>query len=105
MTIILASGILYEILGPAAAQFALYKSGSYSNKLEDLVSVESNTTDGKEKTQLELLIERIQLIQKELPSHTLDEEEEAYTEAAESHFADRAQTHKENLKQPIRRKK
>ena len=105
MTIILASGILYEILGPAAAQFALYKSGSYSNKLEDLVSVESNTTDGKQKTQLELLIERIQLIQKELPSHTLDEEEEAYTEAAESHFADRAQTHKENLKQPIRRKK
>lgn len=105
MTIILASGILYEIIGPAAAQFALYKSGSYSNKLEDLVSVESSTTDGKEKTQLELLIERIQLIQKELPSHTVDEEEEAYTEAAESHFAGRAQTQKDNFKQPIRRKK
>ncbi|MBR4449612.1 MAG: cation:proton antiporter [Treponema sp.] len=104
-TIILASSVLYELIGPAAAKLSLYLSNSYSTKLEDLVKVNEKTADGKEKSQVELLIDRIQKIQQELPVHTINEAEEAYTEAAESHFADRVQTHKENLKQPIRRKK
>ncbi len=104
-TIILASSVLYELIGPAAAKLSLYLSNSYSTKLEDLVKVNEKNADGKEKSQVELLIDRIQKIQQELPVHTINEAEEAYTEAAESHFADRVQTHKENLKQPIRRKK
>lgn len=104
-TIILASSVLYELIGPAAAKLSLYLSNSYSTKLEDLVKVNEKNADGKEKSQVELLIDRIQKIQQELPVHTINEAEEAYTEAAESHFADRAQTYKENLKQPIRRKK
>ena len=87
LTIILASSVLYELIGPACAKLSLYLSKSYSNKLEDLVSVEESTSDGKTKNQLELLIERIQAIQKELPAHTVNEEEEAYTEAAENHYA------------------
>ena len=35
-TIILASSVLYELIGPACAKLSLYLSGSYSNKLEDL---------------------------------------------------------------------
>ncbi|MBP5751569.1 MAG: cation:proton antiporter [Treponema sp.] len=83
-TIILASSFLYELAGPACAKLSLYLSKSYSTKLEDLVSVNETSPDGKEKTQVELLIDRIQKIQEELPSHTINEAEEAFTEAAES---------------------
>ncbi|MCR5725731.1 MAG: cation:proton antiporter [Treponema sp.] len=87
LTIILASSVLYELIGPACGKLALYLSKSYSNKLEDLAPVSTTAPDGKEKTQLEILIERIQKIQEELPLHTVNEEEEAYTEAAERHSA------------------
>lgn len=83
-TVILASSVLYELIGPACAKLSLYLSKSYSTKLEDLVSVNETSPDGKEKTQVELLIDRIQKIQEELPSHTINEAEEAFTEAAEN---------------------
>ena len=35
-TIILASSVLYELIGPACAKLSLYLSKSYSNKLEDI---------------------------------------------------------------------
>lgn len=38
-TIILASSVLYELIGPACAKLSLYLSGSYSNKLEDLAPI------------------------------------------------------------------
>ena len=40
-TIILASSVLYELIGPACAKLALYLSKSYSNDLDDLVPVDS----------------------------------------------------------------
>ncbi len=84
-TIILASSVLYELIGPACAKLALYLSGSYSEKLEDLVQVEPTAADEPPKTELELLIERIQKIQQELPAHNIDpsEEELAFTKAAQ----------------------
>ena len=39
-TIILASSVLYELIGPGCAKLALYLSHSYSTKLEELVDVE-----------------------------------------------------------------
>lgn len=84
LTIILASSVLYELIGPACAKLALYLSKSYSNKLEDLTPVESKTIEGKPKTEVELLIERIQKIQQELKKEEINEEEQAFTEAAES---------------------
>ena len=39
-TIILASSVLYELVGPALAKLSLWLSGSYSDKLEDLAPVE-----------------------------------------------------------------
>jgi Kef-type K+ transport system membrane component KefB len=86
-TIILASSILYELIGPACAKLSLHLSGSYSNKLEDLTEVEENHPEGGEKTALELLIERIQLIQKEMGEPPLNEDEHAFTEAAEELFS------------------
>lgn len=88
-TIILASSVLYELIGPGCAKLALYLSKSYSTKLEDVAPVEEVTEFGQRKTDVELLIERIQKIQKELPEHDtgMSEEEAAFTEAAEEHLA------------------
>lgn len=88
-TIILASSVLYELIGPGCAKLALYLSKSYSTKLEDVAPVEEVTESGQRKTDVELLIERIRKIQKELPEHDtgMSEEEAAFTEAAEEHLA------------------
>lgn len=88
-TIILASSVLYELIGPACAKLSLYLSGSYSDKLEDLVQVEEKTEAGAVKSEAELLIERIRKIQEDLPlTHSLNaENEQAFTEAAEEQFA------------------
>lgn len=88
-TIILASSVLYELIGPGCAKLALYLSKSYSNCLEELALVEEVTETGEQKTDVQLLIERIQKIQKELPQHesVMSEEEAAFTEAAEEHLA------------------
>lgn len=85
-TIILSACILYELIGPACAKLSLYLSGSYSNKLEEIVAVEETTESGEAKSSLELLIERIQKIQEEIPQHPVNEEELAFTQAAEEHY-------------------
>lgn len=87
-TIILASSVLYELIGPACAKLSLYLSKSYSNKLEDIVEIPEDE-EAPQKTEVELLIERIQAIQKELPKHDdpFYEDEQAFSEAAEEHYA------------------
>ena len=88
-TIILASSVLYELIGPACAKVSLYLSKSYSTHLEDVVQVEEQTETGRQKTQAELLVERIQKLQRELPKYepAVSEEEAAFTEAAEEQYA------------------
>ena len=88
-TIILASSILYELVGPAAAKLSLYLSHSYSEKLEDLAPVDHLDETGAPKTEVELLIERIQKIQEHIPPAVISqkENEDAFTEAAEEHFS------------------
>ena len=85
-TIILASSVLYELTGPACAKLALYLSGSYSTELEDLVKVEELSETGKPKRDVDLLIERIQEIQKQLPQHPVSEDEREFTRAAEDFY-------------------
>ncbi|MBO4289453.1 MAG: cation:proton antiporter [Lachnospiraceae bacterium] len=85
-TIILASSVLYELIGPASAKLSLYLSGSYSNAIEDMVEVEQTTPEGEKKTELQLLIERIDKIQQELPEREIDENEQAFTSASEEYF-------------------
>lgn len=82
-TVILASSVLYELIGPACAKMALYYSKSYSNKLENIVQVEEKSPEGTQKSSLELLIERIQKIQEELEQEPINEDERAFTEAAQ----------------------
>lgn len=85
-TVILASSVLYELIGPACAKLSLYLSKSYSTKLEEIVPLEEQSADGNAKNSLELLIERIQKIQLELAQEPINEEESAFTEAAEEHL-------------------
>ena len=88
-TIILASSVLYELIGPGCAKLALYLSRSYSTRLEDVAAVEEVTEMGERKSDVQLLIERIQKIQSELPAldNDISEEEAAFTEAAEEQLA------------------
>lgn len=87
--VILASSVLYELIGPACAKLSLYLSGSYSNRLDDIVT-ETVKCDGHEpENEVERLIRQIQAIQKELPAHNdpFLEDEQAYDEAAYEHYA------------------
>ncbi|MBR0140069.1 MAG: cation:proton antiporter, partial [Firmicutes bacterium] len=87
-TIILASSVLYELIGPACAKLSLYLSRSYTNELEEAVPVTDAEAEGK--TEVELLIERIQKIQQEIPAHSVGselEDEQAFNEAAEQFHA------------------
>ncbi|MCR5648500.1 MAG: cation:proton antiporter [Oscillospiraceae bacterium] len=85
-TIILASSVLYELIGPACGKLALRLSGSYSDKIEQLVEVEPEKPGGEPKSELEMLIERIRRIQAELPQREIDENEQAFTNAAQEHY-------------------
>lgn len=83
-TVILASSVLYEFIGPVCAKLALYLSGSYSNKIEDIVPDEALSPENKKQGEVERLIERIRRIQQELPVHASPhaEDEAAFTQAA-----------------------
>ena len=84
-TIILASSVLYELVGPGCAKLSLYLSKSYSTKLEEIVPLEETTEDTRPNT-VEQLIERIQIIQQELKAEMESAEERAFTEAAQTHI-------------------
>lgn len=86
LTVILASSVLYELIGPASAKLSLYLSKSYSTRLEDIAPISEQTEEGVKKNSVDLLVERIQKIQKDLKAEAENEEERAFTEAAEEHF-------------------
>ena len=103
-TIILSSSILYELIGPGSAKLSLWLSGSYSNELEEVAPVPEVTETGEQKSELELLIERIKKIQDELPEHTENENERAFTEAAEEYYREQTQVRNNRPRRPgIRR--
>ena len=84
-TIILSSSVLYEMVGPICAKLALYLSGSYSNKLEDITDVETVTNEGTKISEVDVLISRINAIRKDIKEREekTDEAEAAFNEAAE----------------------
>ena len=99
-TIILASSVLYELLGPGCAKLALYLSKSYSTKLEDVAVVVETTEAGEKKSDVELLIERIGKIRETLPERPheeMSEEEAAFMEAAEEQRLAQTQAHRRHL--------
>jgi Kef-type K+ transport system membrane component KefB len=88
-TIILSSSILYELIGPACAKLSLYLSGSFSDKIEDVAPVSATDESGAPKSEVEILIERINKIREHLPSPEkleISPEEQAFLEAADEQF-------------------
>ncbi len=87
-TIILASSVLYELVGPGCAKLSLYLSKSYPSTLEEAVPEEA-IPESRGKAPVEVLIARIQAIQAELPAreNRPSEEELAFLEAAQSQLA------------------
>lgn len=79
-TIILASSVLYELVGPGCSKLALYLSGSYGRNAPEPIGEEHNAS----KSGLETLIERMKAIEAHLPDpvETSAEEELAFTQAA-----------------------
>ena len=77
-TIVVAAGVLYEIVGPVLAKLALYLSGSYTDRLEELVPTP------EEGDEVAKLSERIRLIRETLPVRAESAEEAAFTDAAEA---------------------
>lgn len=66
-TVILASSVLYELIGPACAKLSLALSHSYDKDNKEAKAVSPQDED---KIIINSLIERIREIQRELPEHT-----------------------------------
>ena len=88
-TIILASSVLYELVGPACAKAALFLSGSYSDQFEEFAEAEAVTENDGKKSEADLLAERIRAIELEMKEKEGEPsaEEAAFTEAAEEQIA------------------
>ena len=87
-TIILASSVLYELIGPACAKLSLYLSHSYGA----LAPAEAEPAAGaapQPENEVERLIAQIQQIQRRLPDNAplASEEEQAFLDAAEEQYA------------------
>ena len=68
-TVILASSVLYELIGPACAKLSLALSHSYDKDNVDEKILAKKDKD-EDKIIVNLLIERIREIQRELPEHS-----------------------------------
>lgn len=84
-TIILASSVLYELIGPACAKLSLYLSKSYSNDIDTVVP-DSQVEQAEQKNEVQLLIDKINKIRQSLPDSAPSEEENAFDEAAEEYY-------------------
>ena len=75
-TAVVAAALLYELVGPVLAKLALYLSGSYTDRIEELIP---HAEGGDEVARL---AERIRLIRSQLPKRPERAAEDAFTEAA-----------------------
>ena len=84
-TIILASSVLYELIGPACAKLSLYLSKSYSKDI-DVVVPDEQIEGAAQKSNVEVLIDKINEIRTRIPESKESEDEKAYDEAAEEYY-------------------
>lgn len=91
-TIILASSVLYELIGPACAKLSLFLSKSYDPNNKNIITTEQpqeNKEHLEAKNKIDDLIKQIKDIQSTLPEHAqneMSEEEKAFVEASEELF-------------------
>ena len=89
LAIILASSIIFELIGPVLAKLGLYLSKSYGHESIDEVVPDKNLNVVKEEgssQEIDKLAAQIEHISKEIPPLEVDEANEAaFTEAAEEY--------------------
>lgn len=97
-TIILASSVMYELIGPALAKMSLYLSKSYTpGQPAEGVDQQPQTADVEpnnaitprivdDQTNVDKLISKIKTIQQSLPHADEQAAEDAFTEAAEEYY-------------------
>lgn len=97
-TIILASSVMYELIGPALAKMSLYLSKSYTpgQAVENVDEQPQTAVDAPsdavtprivdDQTNVDKLISKIKTIQQSLPHADEQADEEAFTEAAEEYY-------------------
>ena len=85
-TVILASSVLYELIGPACAKLSLYLSRSYGVNQPE-AEMNEHIAENSGQDAVELLIQRIRRIQEDLAESRLSEEEKAFQEASDAHAA------------------
>ncbi len=88
-TIILASSVLYELIGPVCAKAALYLSGSYTNDLDEIAGQDAANND-EAVDPVEELIGQINRIQQDLAGERVDADERVFSEEADQYFLDQA---------------
>lgn len=97
LTIILASSVLYELIGPAAAKFALFKSKSYGNLDEDHVVTVTMEPETAEET--DIFVTQIDFPDEE------NIEERTFDEGAEEYFQSQWEEDKPKKKKKDKDKK
>ena len=90
LAIILASSIIFELIGPVLAKLGLYASRSYGHDNIDEVAPEAMVKNEIERdsgsAEIDVLAAQINHISKEIPPLEVEQvEEEAFTEAAEEY--------------------
>lgn len=97
-TIILASSVLYELIGPACAKLSLYLSKSYAFDAPPSIS------PAIPRSRLETLLDRVAALQKDLPPHEeTSPEEQAFLDAAEEQLYGIGPIRNHHLQQKHRR--
>ena len=85
LTIILASSVLYELVGPGLSKLGLYLSKSYTNDIDEIVPQETVSVD-KNLSGVEILTLQINKIREEYKSEVENPEEEAFNEAIDDYY-------------------
>ena len=92
-TVILASSVLYELIGPACAKLSLSLSHSYDDTAEDAPKISPQDED---RIIINSLIERIRQIQSELPEHAQAVPAEVSPASVQQHTLRHIHTHNNN---------
>ena len=85
-TIILASSVLYELVGPAMSKLGLYLSKSYSTDIDEVVSENELAINVKDKTPIEILTLKINQIREKYKDEKINPEEDAFNEAIDDYY-------------------
>ena len=83
-TIILASSVLYELVGPGLAKLGLYLSKSYTNNIDEIVPIPE--VDINTLSPVDAFTMQIEKIREEYKKESISPEEDAFNEAIDDYY-------------------